>query len=133
MESAYIMMHLWAKAVQKAQSLDTNKVREPMYSLTFDAPQGSVTMQTNHHIAKQFALGKVNEKGLFDVMYKQDLFYPRNRGIVCGLIGPQGMRLVEFLRGEMYDINALQIGLLHSFSGHMAASERTVYDMGPCD
>ena len=130
MESAYIMVHLWAKAVEKAQSLDTDKVREAMYGLWFDAPEGRVTMQTNHHITKQFALGKVNADGLFDIMYKQDIFTkpkPWNQFVASSAL--KACDWSNSSRGEKYSIDALSIGLLHSFSGHMASSERTVYDM----
>ena len=40
MESAYNMVYLWKKAVEKANSFDDDKVREALVGIEFDAPQG---------------------------------------------------------------------------------------------
>jgi urea transport system substrate-binding protein len=70
MEAAYIMVYLWKQAVEKAQTADDlEKVRAAAYGQTFDAPEGMVTMNTNHHISKFVRIGKVREDGLFEIVY----------------------------------------------------------------
>ncbi len=44
METAYFGVYLWKKAVEKAGSTDTAKVREALRNLTVDAPEGPIRM-----------------------------------------------------------------------------------------
>lgn len=70
MEAAYIMVHLWKQAVEKAATADDlEKVRAAAYGQTYDAPEGLITMNTNHHISKFVRIGKVRADGLFDIAY----------------------------------------------------------------
>jgi len=47
------MVYLWKQAVEKAETFeDLEKVRQAAYGQTFDAPQGLITMNPNHHISK---------------------------------------------------------------------------------
>ena len=72
MEAAYIMVYLWAQAVEKAGSTDIAAVREAAYGQTFDAPEGTVTMQPNHHISKTVRIGEIREDGLFEIVSSTD-------------------------------------------------------------
>ena len=72
MASAYTMVHLWAQAVEKADTTDIRAVREAAYGLTFEAPEGRVTMQPSHHMAHTMRIGKVREDGLFDIVLETD-------------------------------------------------------------
>ncbi len=72
MEAAYIMVYLWAQAVEQAGTTDIAAVREAAYGQTFDAPEGLVTMQPNHHISKTVRIGEVREDGLFDIVSATD-------------------------------------------------------------
>ena len=72
MESAYIMVYLWKQAVEKAGSTDLEKVRAAAVGQEFDAPQGKVVMQPNHHISQTVRLGEVREDGLFDVVWSSE-------------------------------------------------------------
>lgn len=70
MEAAYIAVYLWKQAVEKAGTADDlEKVRKAAYGLTFDAPEGKVTMYPNHHISKTVRIGKVRDDGLFDIVF----------------------------------------------------------------
>ncbi len=70
MEAAYIMVYLWKQAVEKAKTADDlEKVRMAALGQTFDAPEGKVTLENNHHLSKFVRIGEVNEKGLFDIAY----------------------------------------------------------------
>ena len=71
MEAAYIMVYMWAAAVKKAGKYDDlDAVKKAAYGATFDAPEGVVTMNTNHHLSKFVRIGEVVEGGLFKVVYE---------------------------------------------------------------
>ncbi|HKG67869.1 MAG TPA: urea ABC transporter substrate-binding protein [Segetibacter sp.] len=70
-EAAYFGVYLWANAVKKANSAEVNKVREAVRGVSYDAPEGKVTVDSiNNHTIKNFMIGKVNDKGLFDIVYQ---------------------------------------------------------------
>jgi urea transport system substrate-binding protein len=69
MEAAYIMVYLWKQAVEKAGTFeDLDKVRMAAYGQTFDAPEGKVTMNTNHHLSKFVRIGEIGDDGLFKIV-----------------------------------------------------------------
>ncbi|MEM5274043.1 urea ABC transporter substrate-binding protein [Cupriavidus taiwanensis] len=71
MEATYVGIHMWAQAVKKAGSTDTNKVRAAMYGQTFKAPDGfTLTMGENHHLYKPVMIGEVKADGQFSVVWK---------------------------------------------------------------
>ena len=72
MESAYIMVYLWKQAVEQAGTTDLEPVRAAAVGQAFDAPQGRVEMQPNHHISQTVRLGQVREDGLFDIVWSTD-------------------------------------------------------------
>lgn len=73
MEASYIMVYLWKQAVEQAGAPDDlEQVRAAAIGQEFDAPNGPVTMQPNHHISKTVRIGKVNEGGLFDIEWSTD-------------------------------------------------------------
>ena len=60
MESAYILFHMWAQAVEQAGSTDVDAVRQAMIGQKFKSPSGvEVTMLANHHMAKPVMIGEV--------------------------------------------------------------------------
>nr|MDJ0592829.1 urea ABC transporter substrate-binding protein [Pleurocapsa sp. MO_226.B13] len=63
MESAYIMVYLWKQAVEQAGTTDLEPVRAAAVGQAFDAPQGKVTMQPNHHISQTVRIGQVRDDG----------------------------------------------------------------------
>ena len=70
MEASYIMVYLWKQAVEKAKTADDlDKVKMAAYGQTFDAPEGVVTMNTNHHLSKFVRIGEVADDGLFKIVY----------------------------------------------------------------
>src|SRR5690349_10595742 len=72
MEATYIGIHMWAQAVEKAKSTDTDKVIAAMAGQTFKAPGGFVsTMDAkNHHLHKPVFIGEVKADGQFNVVWK---------------------------------------------------------------
>ncbi|MBE9047423.1 urea ABC transporter substrate-binding protein, partial [Pleurocapsales cyanobacterium LEGE 10410] len=72
MESAYIMVYLWKQAVEQAGTTDVEAVRQAAVGQAFDAPQGRVEMQPNHHISQTVRIGQVRDDGLFDVVWSTE-------------------------------------------------------------
>jgi urea transport system substrate-binding protein len=69
MEAAYTMVYLWKQAVEKAKTYeDLEKVRAAAIGQSFEAPNGKVVMNANHHISKIVRIGKVREDGLFEIV-----------------------------------------------------------------
>ncbi|NSL64327.1 urea ABC transporter substrate-binding protein [Yersinia pestis] len=74
MEATWVGMHMWAQAVEKAQSTDVDKVRAAMAGQTYAAPSGfTLTMdQTNHHLHKPVMIGEIEADGQFNVVWQTD-------------------------------------------------------------
>jgi urea transport system substrate-binding protein len=69
MEAAYISVYLWKQAVEKAGTANNlAKVRVAAYGQTFNAPEGLITMNANHHISKFVRIGQVQKDGLFNIV-----------------------------------------------------------------
>jgi len=72
MEAAYVGIHMWKQAVEKAKSTDTDKVVVAMAGQTFAAPDGfTIKMdEKNHHLWKPVFIGEVQKDGQFNVVWK---------------------------------------------------------------
>jgi urea transport system substrate-binding protein len=72
MEATYVGIHMWAQAVEKAKSTDTDKVIAAMAGQTFKAPSGFVLEMDpkNHHLHKPVFIGEVRADGQFNVVWK---------------------------------------------------------------
>ncbi len=72
MEATWIGVHMWAQAVEKAKSTDTDKVIAAMAGQTFTAPDGfTVKMdEKNHHLHKPVMVGEIKADGQFNVVWK---------------------------------------------------------------
>ena len=72
MEATYVGIHMWKQAVEKAKSIEVDKVRPAMAGQTFKAPCGfTLTMdKTNHHLHKPVYIGEVTATGQFNVVWK---------------------------------------------------------------
>jgi len=69
-EAGYVGVYLWARAVEKAGSVDVDAVKEAAKGLTFDAPEGPVTVSDwNQHIFKTARIGVINAEGLIDEVW----------------------------------------------------------------
>ena len=68
-EAGYVGVYLWAAAVEKAGSTDVEKVKVASKGLTFDAPEGKVTIDgENQHIFKTARIGQLQPDGLIDAV-----------------------------------------------------------------
>lgn len=73
MEAAYTSLYLWKGMVEKAESFDVAAIQEAADGVTFDAPEGTVTVNgDNHHIAKTALIGKIGPDGLIYTEWSSD-------------------------------------------------------------
>ena len=72
MEATYVGIYLWKQAVEKAKSVDVDKVRKAMSGQSFKAPSGFVLKmdETNHHLHKPVMIGEIQADAQFDVVWK---------------------------------------------------------------
>ena len=72
MEATYVGIHMWKQAVEKAKSIDIDKVIVAMGGQTFKAPDGfTIKMdEKNHHLHKPVFIGEVQADGQFNVVWK---------------------------------------------------------------
>ena len=71
MEATYIGFEMWAKAVEKAGSVDVDSVREAMYGITVPNLTGGIAvMNTNHHLTKPVLIGEIQEDGQFETVWQ---------------------------------------------------------------
>ncbi len=69
-EAGYIGVYLWKAAVEKAGSTDVEAVRTAAKGISFDAPEGKVTINgENQHISKTVRIGKIRADGLIDEIW----------------------------------------------------------------
>jgi urea transport system substrate-binding protein len=76
MECAYNSVYLWKLAVEKAKSFDVDKVIAASPGIAFDAPEGMVTLEENHHVAKKVRVGRARSDGQFDIVYESPVMQP---------------------------------------------------------
>ena len=73
MEATYIGFKLWAKAVEKAKSTDTDKVEQAIIGLSVpNLTGGKATMLKNHHLTKPVLIGEIQEDGQFETVWQTD-------------------------------------------------------------
>ncbi len=77
LECAYISVYLWAMAVEKAQSIEVEKVVAASSGLAIDAPEGNVKFHVdNHHLWKHVRVGEFLPDGQVNMLYESPLIEP---------------------------------------------------------
>ena len=73
MEAAYTSLYLYKNMVEKAGSFCVDAVNAAADGVTFDAPEGTVTVNgENHHIAKTGLIGQINAENQFDIVWTSE-------------------------------------------------------------
>jgi urea transport system substrate-binding protein len=73
MEAAYTSLWLWKSMVEKAGSFEVDAVRAAADGVSYDAPEGTVTVNgDNHHIAKTALIGTIGPDGLIHTRWSSD-------------------------------------------------------------
>jgi urea transport system substrate-binding protein len=71
MEATYIGFNMWAEAVEKAGTTDTDEVRDAMYGIVVpNLTGGYAVMNTNHHLTKPVLIGEIQADGQFDIVWQ---------------------------------------------------------------
>jgi urea transport system substrate-binding protein len=71
MEAAYVSVYLWKNTVEKAQSFEVKAIQDNAGGVTFDAPEGLVTIDgENHHITKTARIGEIRPDGLIYTIWE---------------------------------------------------------------
>jgi urea transport system substrate-binding protein len=74
MEAAYFGVHLWARAVADANSVDVRAIRQAATRQEFDAPEGLVRIDpVTQHTSKVFRVGRITAAGRFEVVYSSEV------------------------------------------------------------
>ncbi len=70
-QAAYGQVCLFAKALERAGSMDTQKLVEAVLEERYDAPEGAISVEPeNHHLWLQPKIGVAREDGNFDVVWQ---------------------------------------------------------------
>lgn len=70
MEAAYVGVHMWARAVNEAQSLDPKAVRRAMLNQRWTAPEGPVRIDADtQHCYKTPRIGRIRDDGQFEIVW----------------------------------------------------------------
>ncbi|KUI18998.1 ABC transporter substrate-binding protein [Mycobacterium sp. GA-1285] len=71
MEAAYVSVYLWKNTVEKAKSFDVKAIQDNAGGVTFEAPEGLVTIDgENHHITKTARIGEIRPDGLIYTIWE---------------------------------------------------------------
>ena len=69
MEAHYIGFNMWVKAVEKAGTVDPDKVIDAMIGVTVpNLSGGYAAMMPNHHITKPVLIGEIEDNGQFNIV-----------------------------------------------------------------
>ncbi len=85
MEAGYFGVHLWAQAVRKTGTVNTDRIIKALKRQCFPAPEGLVCIDHgNNHTWKTVRVGKVMTNGQFDIVWNsgrpvQPVPYPASR------------------------------------------------------
>ena len=69
-ETAYFQVHMFAEALKRTNSLNTDRLKANVLGIDYEAPQGNVSINLLHgHADVWTRVGRANRSGLFDVLY----------------------------------------------------------------
>ena len=71
MEAHYIGFKMWAEAVKKAGTTESEAVQEAIIGVAVPNLSGGIaTMMPNHHITKPVLIGEIQDDGQFDTVWE---------------------------------------------------------------
>jgi ABC-type branched-subunit amino acid transport system substrate-binding protein len=85
-EAAYFQVHMFARALEKTNSLDTDRLRNMVLGSTFEAPQGQVTLDpTCSHASLWSRIGLARRDGQFEVVRESASAVPADPFLQCAV------------------------------------------------
>ncbi len=88
METAYFSAKLWARGVERAESVEAEDVNQALMGLSYNAPEGIVTIDpVTRHTWRSFNMGKISEDGSINIVWSADypirpVPYPSSRSVM---------------------------------------------------
>jgi urea transport system substrate-binding protein len=77
MEATVIGFNMWVKAVEKAGTVDVDKVIDTLPGTEVpNLTGGTSVMLPNHHITKPVLIGEIKDDGQFDIVWKTEKLVP---------------------------------------------------------
>ncbi|MEQ8498942.1 MAG: transporter substrate-binding domain-containing protein [Sneathiellaceae bacterium] len=77
LEAAYFQVHIFARALEASNSMDTEILRPAVLCSEFEAPQGRVTVNARcGHTDLWTRIGRANRRGQFDLVYQSPARVP---------------------------------------------------------
>lgn len=77
MQSSYNSLYLWKEMAEEADSFDVDDIREVSDGISFEAPEGTVTVDgETQHVTKTPRIGRINGEGLIDTVWESELTEP---------------------------------------------------------
>lgn len=71
LEASYFQVNVFAKTLEKTNSMETNRMRDSVMGSEFDAPQGGVSINPIWgHADLWTRIGRANRQGQFDIVYE---------------------------------------------------------------
>ena len=71
MEATYLGFNMWAQAVEKAGTTDSDAIQEAIIGVTVpNLTGGYATMMPNHHITKPVLIGEIQDDGQFQTVWQ---------------------------------------------------------------
>ena len=120
METAYVGVKLWAKAVDEAQSLEPRRIRRAMVNQRLKAPDGEVRIDADtHYCFRTPRIGQIQADGQFKIVWSasgpvQPVAYPASRS-------------AETWRAFLHDLHA---GWGNAWAPTVTEADRTLGDSG---
>ncbi|MFK0237745.1 urea ABC transporter substrate-binding protein [Streptomyces vinaceus] len=72
--NAYVAVHLWAAAANRAGATDPKSVRAALKGMEFQAPQGTVWVdEENQHLWRTVRIGRARPDGQFDIVWTSEV------------------------------------------------------------
>lgn len=87
METAYFSTHLWARALERADSTAPDDVNQAILGLSYDAPEGIITIDpATRHTWRSFSIGQIENDNSIRIVWSADyplrpVPYPRSRSV----------------------------------------------------
>ncbi|MBX6320635.1 MAG: transporter substrate-binding domain-containing protein [Rhodospirillaceae bacterium] len=73
-EAAYFQVHVFARALARCNSMDTDVLRPVVLGSDFEAPQGRICIaRENNHTELWTRIGRLNAAGQFDIVHESTL------------------------------------------------------------
>lgn len=83
-ETAYFQIYLFAQALAKADSLDTDILRPFVLGSSMDSPQGKVAISPTGHADLVARIGRANRSGGFDIIAESQVPVLADPFFMCG-------------------------------------------------